>query len=250
MLTSLKNRLVRLSSEDKNTSSSTSNSQFKVDLPGADLDKVKGFSLVYASVPNIFPNVPSYKSTLLISSITGATNYTVPVTVGQYTLTQFLAQLKIDIEAVIPDTVAIAASAQNILTFTWTGDTYSVTFAGSTLAPIIGLTADLAGGATSVMQSQVNLSGESEVWIHSRKLNPGGMTEADGIFSAFGVIALDNPYGAVCYMRSPDHVSSQITFGSRKSLRSIDIVLRNRTGEVLVLPDNFHFSMLIKAYLE
>jgi len=103
----------------------------------------------------------------------------------------------------------------------------------------------------AIAQNIPNLVGETEVYIHSRVLNQGGLTEAQGNFSVVGVIPLgDTPYGAVAQIIEPDHKSAEIRFEpfeSTKSFRNIDVVLRNRVGTVLELPSNFTFTMMLKA---
>jgi hypothetical protein len=248
-----KNRYLRISSEDRTAGTGTA-ARFTVSLPqsGQTIDRVTGYSLKYASCPNVFDNIPAYANTLVITKQTGAVVHTITCPVGQYTSTTFITALQTAINAAIgPDTVAITISAQNRLTFTWTGDSYSFTFATSTIADKIGLTADIAFAAASTMPNIINLVGESEVWIHSRTLNQSGLTEASGNFSVVGVLPLSVPYGGVAHMFEQDAALSQINFeprGSVKSFRSVDITLRNRTGTVLTLPSNFGFTAMFKLY--
>jgi sulfur relay (sulfurtransferase) DsrF/TusC family protein len=246
-------RWLRISSEDKATGS-ISNSQFTVNLPptGGTIDTITGFMLKYAAVPNIFPNVPAYANTLQITKQTGAVVFNVTVPVGQYSSGAFITALQAAINTAInPDTVAITLSSQQVLNFTFTGDNYSFNFANSTIANIIGLTANIAFAAVSPMQSIVNLQGETEVWIHSKSLNQSGLTETDGNFSVVDVIPLNVAFGVTAYINYPSDDMQEISFipfGTKRSFRQVDIVLRNRNGDVLTLPPNFFFTMMMKIY--
>jgi len=122
---------------------------------------------------------------------------------------------------------------------------------------IIGLGVNDAQGTfltVQTMDNPVNLTGESEVYIHSRALHQSGLTEASGNFSVVDVIPLnDTPYGGVASITYPDHQLSKINYEpyeTKKSLRTIDIVLRDRRGNVLQLPENYYFTMMIKLYHE
>jgi hypothetical protein len=37
-------------------------------------------------------------------------------------------------------------------------------------------------------------------------------------------------------------------FETKQTLRTVDINLRNRTGQLLELPENFYFTMMIKIF--
>lgn len=257
-----KHRLLRISSEDKSRSTD-SNSRFSVDVPptAKAIDNVCGYSVKYASCPNYFFNVPSYANVLQITKQTGNVVYTIPIQANQYNLTDFLVKLKDTIDNFIfPDTCTVAVDQFNKIVFGWVGDAYAFTpdnYEASTIRDIIGLTEDGAQGTFFTVQSMnnpVNLTGESEVYIHSRTLHQSGLTEASGNFSVVDVIPLNTtPFGGVASITYPDHQLSKINYEpyeTKKSLRTIDIVLRNRKGQVLELPSNFYFTMMLKLYHE
>jgi hypothetical protein len=257
-----KHRLLRISSEDK-SNVNDSNSKFSVDIPptGKAIDNVCGFSLKFALCPNIFFNVPSYKNELQITKQTGNVVYTIFIAPNQYNITDFLARLKSQIDAFIfPDTASVALDPFGKIVFSWTGDSYAFTeanYEASTMRDIIGLTRSDAQGTfftAQNMSAPVNLTGESEVYIHSRALHQSGLTEASGNFSVVDVIPLNNtPYGGVASITYPDHQLTKINYcpyETLKSLRTIDIVLRDRRGNILELPDNYYFTMMVKLYHE
>lgn len=245
-----KHRLLRISSEDKATGN---NSRFSVNLPqsGGSIDRVCGFRLKYASVPNIFTNVASYNNKLNIIR-DDLVSYDVFVDVNQYNLTAFVAELQSKINtAIAPNTCTITIATGDKLTFTFTGNNYQLNYTNSTINDIIGLSSDTPFFLTLTLSNPVNLTGETECYIHSRTLHQNGLIEANGSFSVVDVIPLNVPYGATAYLTYPDKELSQINyepFETQKSLRRVDVVLRNRKGDVLELPDNFYFTMTLKIY--
>lgn len=252
----LKAKYVRISSEDK-TSNSPNNSRFEVNLnqTGTSIDRVAGYAVKYAACPNIFPNVPSYANVLSITKQTGAVVYDITIPVGQYTLSNFITQLQSSINSVIgPDSVTITET-NGFLSFTWVGDQYSFNPDQSTINDIIGITSQAQGVffTTATLSNPVNLTGESELYIHSKTLNNAGLIEPSGSFAVVDILPLNVQYGGVAYSNYNDiilHEKQYVPYESLRTFRTVDIVLRNRNGEVLVLPDNFYFNMILIIYYE
>ena len=248
-----KNFLLRVSSNDKteSKSASTHNGRFVVDLPatGRNIDIISAYVVKSISIPNVFPNIPSYANTLTLIKTTGSATKTAIVTANQYTIDAFITALQSAINsAIAPDSVVVTLNSVNKLNFAFTGDTYAFDYDNSTIRDKIGLTADISAAASSTMQSIVNLIGETAVYVHSRALNQSGLVEANGNFSVVGKINMDKPFGVQCYFESSNDVADYVPFNTTKSLRSIDIVIRNADGEVLELPLNFEVSIMLKVY--
>ncbi len=249
-----KSRFVRISSEDKATGT---NNRFTVDLAsnGGIIDNVKGFIVHSAQVPNIFYNVPAGKNIIQINrSLNNQTN-TLAITPGQYTINDLLAELSNKITLGIPDTCVVTINdITQRLTFTFTGSSYRLLYGGTTMRDILGLAPqDNQSALVVTLSDPVNLTGETECYIHSRILASNNLSEASGTFSVVDKINLDKPYGAMCYTNYNNDLTHQVNyypFENKKTLRSVDINLRSRTGELLVLPDNYTFTMMIKIFYE
>jgi hypothetical protein len=247
-----KHRLLRISSEDK---ARGTNSRFSVDIPptAKSIDNVCGYSVKYAAIPNIFYNVPSYANTLQVIRQAGPVVYDVVITPNQYNISDLIVELEAKINAVIfPDTLTITLTSQGKLNFLFNPNNFSLNYANSSISQIIGLAADTPFFTNLTLSNPVNLLGETEVYIHSRALHQSGLTETNGNFSVVDVIPLSNtPYGGVSSIVYPNNQLSKINFQpyeTNKSLRTIDITLRNRTGQILDLPSNFNFTLLLKLY--
>ncbi|UCG54522.1 MAG: hypothetical protein JSV32_08080 [Dehalococcoidia bacterium] len=270
----LQDRYIRVSSEDKYQGT---NSRFRVALQstGQQIDKISSFSLKFASCPNVFNNITSLNNNFQVGFGGPATetDLNLNVTPGYYTLDALIAELN----TIIANQIIANGDAYTfVLSKVGTAPYQKVQFdvnglsAGScqlfssdnSIYPNLGVETTpnaippnvpvtIVNGVPFIAQNIPNIIGETEVYIHSRVLNQGGLTEANGNFSVVGVIPLgDTPYGAVAQIFEPDHKSATIKFEpfeSTKSFRNIDVVLRNRTGQVLELPSNFTFTMMLKA---
>ena len=270
----LQDRYIRVSSEDKYQGT---NSRFRVALnsTGQQIDKISSYSLKFASCPNVFDNITTRNNNLQVGFGGPATetDLNIDVPSGYYTLNSLISTLNALIAAQI---LANGDAYTFVLSVVGTAPYQKVQFdvnglsAGScqlfssdnTIYPNLGVETTpnaippnvpvtIVNGVPFVAQNIPNLVGETEVYIHSRVLNQGGLTEAQGNFSVVGVIPLgDTPFGSVAQIFEPDHKSAEIRFEpfeSTKSFRNIDVVLRNRTGQVLELPSNFTFTMMLKA---
>lgn len=252
-----KSKMVRISSEDK-TSNSLNNSRFTINLnqTGSNIDKVAGYSIKYISCPNVFYNVPEDLNLLQLTRQTGPVIYNINVEPNQYVISDFITELQNKINAVIgPNSVVITLTSQNKLNFAFSADNWELSYTNSTINNIIGLSPSNDGFFFTVatLANPVNLTGETELYIHSKTLNAAGLVEPDGSFAVVDVIPLNVPYGAVAYSNYNDvdlHKKLYMPYESLRTLRTVDIVLRNRQGRVLVLPDNFYFNMVVIIYYE
>ena len=250
-----KSRLLRLSSEDKVLGT---NGRFTIDLAasGGIIDNIKGYVVHSMQCPNVFDNIPSYANVLTVIKATGPVSYPITIPASYYYQGDLVAALQTAINAVIPDTVVITQTGTSPVqkfSYTFTGDDYTLELATSTAAAKLGLTADLPcpNGVLSTSQSIPNLIGETEIYFHSRVLASNNLIEGSGSFSVVDKLALDKPYGAMCYSRfdsDTTHFKKYFPFESLKTLRTIRITIRNRTGEVLTLPDNFDLSCMLMLF--
>jgi hypothetical protein len=253
-ITDFQSTLLRVSSEDK-TAQSLSNSDFTVNFRslGGVVDNVKGVVIKSITSPNQFYNIPSYKNQLFISDSVG-TSYTITLTPDNYTIAELITEMTTKINtAITTDSVVITLNATNHLLFTFTGDSYDFVYGTPNNADDqIGLTEDTANLTAVTMQSVPNLTGVTEIFIHSRTIARNNLTEADGSFSVADVLDLDVEFGVQAYSKFNEVESHKIEYfpwESRRSFRQIDIRLRDRVGNILEYSgDNFHFSMILKIY--
>lgn len=261
-----KSKYIRISSEDK---ISGTNNKFKVSLPSnaGNLDNIKAYIVHSAQVPNVFDNINSRNNRVRIDTFATVPIVDILVDPCYYTLTDLVNYLNTTIAAIIPapgftSTFAISGNypCQRVTyTMTGTGSVF-LEFTENNIWETLGFvnpgTPDgiqVTNGSTVTATNPPNLIGETECYIHSRALAINNLTEFDGTFSVVDKINLDQPYGSMCYTNYNDYRSHYLRwfpFEAKKSIRTVDINLRNRTGDLLILPDNFTFTMMIKIFYD
>lgn len=255
-LSKFRNALIKVSSEQKSISTD-SNTHFTINLAsnGGVVDNVAGYAVKYISCPNVFNNIPSHANVFNLTA-DNTTPTPVTITAGQYSsLASLATELKTQIDAAItPDSVTITYPADKLV-FTFTdggsGGSYGFLEAKSTAASRLGLSADITAAAAFTAPNIVNLTGETEVYVHSRDLALAKLNSANGNFSVVDTIPMDVAYGGTSYFRANNaelEKTNFYPFENKKSLRKIDIRLRDGAGNLLTLPDNFHFTMILKFY--
>jgi len=250
-----KSRLLRLSSEDKVLGTK---GRFTIDLisSGGLIDNIKGYVVHSIQAPNVFDNIPYYANTLSVVKQTGLIQYDIAIPTSYYFIDDLVTVLQTAINAAIaPDTVAVTISevaTTQKFAFEFTGDDYELK-SSSTIASRLGLTADLTitAGTPTALQSIPNLIGETELYVHSRVLAPNNLIEGTGSFSVVDKLDLDKPYGTMCYSSfnsDTTHYKKYFPFESLKTLRTVRLTIRNRTGQILTLPDNFDLSIMLMLF--
>ena len=248
-----KSRLMRLSTEDKSLGTQ---GRFTIDLAssGGIMDNVKGYMVHSIQCPNVFDNIPTYANVLTLEKKTGPATYAVVIPNSYYIEADLVTALQTAINAAIPDSVVVALIGSNPVKkfqFTFTGDEYTLQTGG--VASRLGLTTNTvcADGVACPLTYIPNLTGETEVYVHSTQLAPNNLVEGSGSFSVVDKLNLDQPYSATCYSSFDNpvtHFQKYYPFESLKTLRSIRITLRNRTGNILVLPPNYDFTMMLMIF--
>ena len=280
MITSLENiknsrsRFIRISSEDKAIGT---NNRFKVDLQSAGgiIDNVKGFIVHSIECPNVFPNVATYNNNYQVAFPGPATetdlNLNVPP--GYYLIDDLISVMNAQIAAQIAangDTYTLTLSKVGIfpnerIQFNASGLSAGICnffLSDNSIWPNLGVITtenaippntpfSVINGLPSTAQNIPNLIGETAVYVHSRILAANNLTESSGTFSVIDKLNLDKPFGATCYSNFENdttHMKNYYPFETKQTLRTVDINLRNRTGQLLELPDNFYFTMMIKIF--
>jgi len=258
-----KSRFVRISSEDRSTGTPN---RFTVDLQsnGGIIDNVKGFIVHSAQVPNIFDNITTKNNRCRIDTFATIPFPDVLIPENYYSINDLLTTLNTVIANDIPapgftSTFALNTDSPPKVTYTMTGTgSVFLEFTENNIFETLGFVnpetpngIQVTNGSTVTATNIPNLLGETEVYIHSRTLCPNNLSEASGTFSVVDKINLDEEYGAMCYTNYENdttHEKRYFPFESKKTLRTVDINLRNRTGELMVLPSAFSFTMMIKIF--
>jgi len=246
-MASVNSRYLRISSYDKDPSQSKNNGDFVVELKEKfHTQRIKRLLLTQAFVPNVFYNIRSSQgivnNTLRFLEF-GQSESNIPITEGQYTLSEFIAELTTQFNAnLIASVVAITQDAKSKkLVFTFTGAAvqiygdpdYSST-AGSLMAPVIGLLNDTSSATTLIMEYIPNLRGYDQLFIHSQTIAPGNMVDGNtGLISAIATVSLtDVDFGGMGYFE--EHIAeNMIVYSQPANLSVINGILRDSEGNRL-----------------
>ncbi len=258
-------KLLVISSEDKNNPTS-SNSDFIVDLKESYYTQnVLRVLVKEISVPNVFPNIRgsdygSSQNNILDFNEPAPLQVILPE--GQYLinssnpLLDFTSIIDTAMNAISIATISVSYNElTNKIVFEVANDgSPNITIPASTpMAKVLGITSDLTIPATATPTSptgQVDLSGYSNVYIHSKEV-----ADVHGIDGDSGLIALvdpislaDAPFGSYAYKQENDDELASIVYEDARNLKRIRIVLRDNLGNKL--PIGTHtMNIVLKIYL-
>lgn len=217
--------------DSKNRASGT-NENFVVTL-SEPVERVKNIDVVSIEIPFTFYVVNSSTNTLAFT--VGATPYTITVTPGNYdviTFTQLLQQLMV--AAVAGFSVSYSSSSYK-LTFS-NASSFELKYSTSTIAPIIGLTADSGAGTSFTCQATINLSGPNYVFVKSTVLvqpkvrKPFAESKEDTILYKSQI-----PTGPGSTLLEKNLFPVPIRYGTRQRIQTFDLSLTDPDGTVLDL---------------
>ncbi len=245
-------KLVRVNSRYR---SAGSTSDFTMSYKNKELDGAMTVSIVRASLLRTFPNIYSPINTLSYS-VDGVGGFRILVAPGQYTATELAAALT----AATIDWTVVYNSTTHRFNFTYIGiGTLADIIPDQGMAAYIGVTSLLAAPATFLVsaQSPPDLSGPDQVYIESNLLASSNCVDTvdGGLFIPWvGYLSFSSvPYGFsgdfVQYESKNFEINYQITQG-QQSIKTFDIRITDKFGNVLPLPDNCYLDMHLKFTYE
>ncbi len=266
-------KLVTISSSDKDVNLSNSNSDFTVTLNERNLSQgVNRVLIKECTVPNVFPNVRgvSYGSNqnniFRFQDVLGNLSPPVVIPEGQYVISTLGVPPPNDLitvlETIYNTTVALPGETVSItldpitnkLNFTFAGG-IGFNFANTSDSPLnnsLGIVGPLPTGSLNIdAQGIPDLSGLKNVYIHSKDI-----ADLNGVDAGFGLISLaepvslvDAPYGAYAYKQNNDDELASIVFEQARNLSVIRIVLRDEKGNKLDIGSHC-INIVFKAYFD
>lgn len=267
-------KLIIISSEDKDNDSSNSNSDFIVNLKEKYYSQnVLKVLVKECTIPNVFPNIRSVdnygtsKNNTLRISINGGIPLTVTLPEGQYLigsvnpLIDFTTNLENILNPVLaPATIAISYNElTNKIGFEMTGATLQI-LGSDILAPnqlsmndVIGITTTLQitnGAGVRYAQEISQLTGYQNVYIHSKEVADTNAIDGDfGLISVAEPVSLANAeFNSYAYKQNNDDELAQILYEQPRNLSRIRITLRDNLGNILPI-GTAKINLVLKAYL-
>jgi hypothetical protein len=243
----MKTRLLRIASSDKVPELSQSNSRFEVSLNETlNVQKIKGYSVLSVSFPNIFNNISEGDLTNRLVILTDGgfpIEQFIDLDPGFYNIDDLAAALKVKIDPLIaPDTITIApkSNVDQRLMFTVAGaTTISWTTQQGNLHKVLGINEDSTFQSSYTADSLTKLQGTTNAYLHSKVLAHNNLLDAEGrIFSVVASIPVRAEYGYTNHWESSEEDLNSVLFESPRNLQRINLVLRNIDGNVLDIGKN------------
>ena len=265
-------KLVTISSSDKNINLSENNSDFTVVLNERNLSQgVNRVLIKEVTVPNVFPNIrgasynTSSNNTLLIDK-QGVGILAIIIPEGQYVISTLGVPPPNDLITVLTNTIDIAI-APDTVTITLDPITNKLNFLFSspdykflennppTLTPlnnVLGIVNATPAYTNSIDADGLpDLTGLKNVYIHSKDI-----ADLNGVDAGFGLISLaepvslvDAPYGSYAYKQNNDDELASIVFEQPRNLSVIRVVLRDEKGNKLNIGTH-EINIVFKAYFD
>jgi len=237
------------------------NSQFTYDLVSSSAcASVTSLSLLQFTMNRVFGNIYEGSNVLVIDNDNGPT-ITITVPEGQYTITQLVDTLNI---------LASSAYGPSELVFTWDtvldrvsissfngdGETYTIVWNLSTLAPYIGISTNFAipFQQTVMCPSPPQLQGPDQIYVESQILASGQCLDdpqaTGGSIPLLGIIPCgDVPYGyTINYtVQELDQTVVMTNNGQPSQLKRIDISITDKYGYLLNIPETCYVDILFRV---
>jgi hypothetical protein len=244
----MKTRLLRIASSDQVPELSDNNSRFTVSLNETlDVQKIKGYSVLSVSFPNVFLNVKEEDLTnrivILTDDGTGPIEQVIDLPEGFYNIDDLSSALEIEIDALIsPDSISITpkSNVDQRLVFQTSGSTtISYTTQQGKLHKLLGITENSDFLSTYTCDSMPKLQGVTNAYVHSRVLAQNNLIDSEGrIFSVAVSVPIKAEFGYWNHWENPDEELHSVMFEKPRNLQQINIVLRDLDGAVLDIEQN------------
>lgn len=238
-------KLVQVNSRFRSTGTTA---DFSIDFLSRDLDKVTRVVMIKASLPRLFPNIWSVNNSIVINH--AGADFTFLVPEGQYTVITLATAMTTACAGI--NMAFVYNTTTNRFTATYSGvTTATLVSSSSTIAPYIGLTADLTLGAPADLASPPQLSGPDEVYIHSQIVAANSCVVPSGAIPFLGYISFTTvPYGFVGSYKADSLDVAHIEMPYQVCIRKINIKLCDVNGDLISIPDNCYLDMLLQFSIE
>jgi hypothetical protein len=248
-------RVFYLSSDDKFTPESKSNSDFVVYMKETiDSQIVRRLIVKDVTVPNVFPNIRStfgeVNNVFSFNDLAAPQSAVIPE--GQYTIDQLLVALKAAMDPLLSAGNVTITRDPITNKITWVSSVNNLTLFGGSSFPLnyqLGLSSTLGPAQNITAQELFDISGLQTVFIQSNAMAP-----SNGVDGSFGVVPIleevslgKTPFGANATRQNSDSELSEIRYQQPRNLSQIDISLVDRVGNKLPI-GNSSLSLSVKVF--
>lgn len=244
-------QLIRISSRDR-TTSSTSTSDFVVQLGNTGIQNASSLVVKQVTFTNVMYNINSDNNSF-VYKIGAALQTPITVPVGQYTsVAAFIAAF--DTAAAALGMATTFDSLTSKLSFTTTTAIEWLDIDDNPLAEVLGILKD--GGSGSDVSSFaatgiVSLEGERNLYINSLELAQSNLMKSDEkVQNTLVCVPIDVGYGKIQHYvtnhASIDDVDSPSSIQGN-NIQSVSIIVRDSNGNVVDFHGH-HITIILKAY--
>ena len=239
------NKLLRLSAKNARE---TEGGKYTTSLSIKPLSNVNAIALKTVTFRNNVYNILDGVNELTFEASDGVTtvNATVTLPVGQYSVTQFMTELEILINAeLIPIGATIEFELDLVsykIGYTMTGGTYISFIDTSSMADIIGLSETTSQVLIGEFQNIPSLGGLTSVTVNIRTKLPMTIlnrAENDALYtSSIGVVPVNVGFGLLQTYSQPDLQDAMLVFTHPYDLTNVQFQIRDPDGRLLTQQRN------------
>jgi hypothetical protein len=250
-------KLIVISSNDKDINESKTNSNFIVNLKETyNTQQIKRILVHSILVPNVFYNIRDGNGS--INNVfkfleNGQTAVTFSIPAGVYSLSEYMTELQTQINtALVTGSVVVSQNTvSKKINFLFTGTSVIIyNFDDGNLnANVAGFYTTTADLANITADSLPDLSGINMVYVQSREV-----AESHGIDGDYGLINLVDsvsfhnvPFGSFAYKQNNDDSLALIEYDIPRNLKRISIRLRDDQGNNLNIGTS-DMTIILKAF--
>lgn len=218
-----KNEQVLLHLDSSQLSTGT-NEDFTIIL-NPSIKRVRSVELISAEIPFSFYIITSSNNSLQFND--GSTTYTINVPVGNYDGTTFAATLKTLMNAVSSSFDVVYSLSTYKIQFTRSAGNFQIFYATSTIAMVIGLTANSTVTNNFICQKISNLSGPNYLLINSLALTRPKVTRSYNGTSQSNILykcPIDVNPGSIIIQKNTK--SEILKFALPQTISDIDLSLK------------------------
>jgi hypothetical protein len=243
-------KLVRISSRDRASASSTNKYNFNINFDDYFLHQIQGVIVKSIIIPNSQYNINANNNTIFYD-YNGAGIASVQIPIGQYNLNDFMTALDL---AFVTAGIALVTTQDPltlklILTFPNPTILYD-SFAGTTINEVLGYEFTTANLAVQNMPNLPDLSGLQKVFIKSNTLSNGvSMSNSEKKHvNVFTEVDIAVGFGAIEHrVLDTLDTSDEITNSQPKNISSIDIQLLDQNFNQVDL-NGLEWEMVLKVF--
>lgn len=251
MSKSLRSKLIRVNSKERDLLLSTSSSKMVINFNSNDpnLSQVHSIALKSASIPNSQYNILAPNNVFTFETL--AVPFSITLTEGNYTISTLIAALIADAVAIAVGMAIIVDPITGRLQFTFTTNSQLLTIdEGNAMGNILGIrVGSLVDVASFLADSLPNLIGLENIYIACTELSGGDylIDALLGQLNIFAHIPVDVSFGRIQHYATSDEESDLIDFPSDRTLDSLSITLYNDRGQNIDL-SGLDWQMILKVY--